>query len=88
MEYNYEITDKMDSCRKNPYITKIKEIVNKVIMNITVEPVIFFYAIGFGITTIISPALYFDKICKVIIQILIFLNSLRKTFTLATLQKS
>ena len=70
MGNNCEIRDKMDSYPVNPYITKTKEIANKVIMNITVEPVIFFYAIGFGITTIISPALYFDKICKVTIKIL------------------
>ena len=65
MENNCEFRDNMDSYPKNPYITKTKEVVDKVIMNITVEPVIFFYAIGFGITTIISPSLYFDKICRV-----------------------
>ena len=60
-----ENTNNMNSCSENPYLTKTKEIATKVIRNITVEPVIFFYAIGFGITTIISPSLYFDKICKV-----------------------
>ena len=62
---NLENTDNMNSCSENPYLIKTKEIATKVIRNITVEPVIFFYAIGFGITTIISPSLYFDKICKV-----------------------
>jgi len=55
----------MNSNSENNYIKKIREIALKVVTNITVEPVIFFYAIGFGITTIISPSLYFDKICKV-----------------------
>ena len=57
--------DTMNINSENNYIKKIKEIALKVVTNITVEPVIFFYAIGFGITTIISPSLYFDKICKV-----------------------
>ena len=62
---NLENKNNMKSCSENLYFTKAKEIAAKVIKNITVEPVIFFYAIGFGITTIISPSLYFDKICKV-----------------------
>ena len=57
--------DTMNLNSENNYINKIREITLKVVTNITVEPVIFFYAIGFGITTIISPSLYFDKICKV-----------------------
>ena len=47
------------------YIHKILEVFHKIIKHVTVEPVIFFYAVGFGITTIISSSLYFDKICKV-----------------------
>ena len=50
---------------QNRYIHKIWEVFQKIIKNVTVEPVIFFYAVGFGITTIISSSLYFDKICKV-----------------------
>ena len=37
----------------------------KIVQNITVEPVIFFYAIGHSVTTIITQSLYFEKICKV-----------------------
>ena len=47
------------------YTHKILEVFHKIIKHVTVEPVIFFYAVGFGITTIISSSLYFDKICKV-----------------------
>ena len=47
------------------YATKLLEIGRKIIRNVTVEPVIFFYAIGFGVTTIITSSLYFNKICKV-----------------------
>ena len=58
--------DTMNLNSESNYINKIREIALKVVTNITVEPVIFFYAIGFGITTIISPSLYFDKICTCI----------------------
>ena len=37
----------------------------EIVQNITVEPVIFFYAIGHSVTTIITQSLYFEKICKV-----------------------
>ena len=47
---------------RNTYPTKVRQAMKNGIKNITVEPVIFFYAIGFGITTIITPSLYFDKI--------------------------
>ena len=60
-----KVNEDMNSSFENPYIIKIREIFSKVATHITVEPVIFFYAIGFGISTIISPSLYFDKICKV-----------------------
>ena len=45
--------------------TALWQTVKKVFKNITVEPVIFFYGIGFGVTAIITQALYFDKICQV-----------------------
>ena len=32
---------------------------------ITVEPVVFFYALGFSITMVISPNLYLEKTCTV-----------------------
>ena len=57
--------DTMNLNSESNYINKIREIALKIVTNVTVEPVILFYAIGFGITTIISPSLYFDKICKV-----------------------
>ena len=45
--------------------TKIWHATQKMVQNITVEPVIFFYAIGHSVTTIITQSLYFEKICKV-----------------------
>ena len=47
------------------YVTKVKQNLRKVTRNITVEPVILLYAIGIGITAIITPSVYFEKICKV-----------------------
>ena len=32
---------------------------------ITVEPVVFLYALGFSLTMVITPVLYFEKTCKV-----------------------
>ena len=32
---------------------------------ITIEPVVFFYAVGFSITMVVSPGLYMEKICSV-----------------------
>ena len=32
---------------------------------ITIEPVVFFYALGFSITMVISPNLYLEKTCTV-----------------------
>ena len=46
-------------------IDKLWNTFKKLIGSITVEPVIFFYAIGFGVTTIITSSLYMEKICKV-----------------------
>ena len=45
--------------------TKMWRATQKIVQNITVEPVIFFYAIGHSVTTIITQSLYFEKICKV-----------------------
>jgi hypothetical protein len=39
--------------------------VTRFFKNITVEPVVFFYAVGFSITMVISPNLYFEKTCTV-----------------------
>ena len=36
---------------------------------ITVEPVVFLYALGFSLTMVITPVLYFDKTCKVSLKI-------------------
>ena len=58
--------------------TRTWQISKKVIKNITVEPVIFFYAIGFGITTVITASLYFDKICKVNFITFLFFYLLNK----------
>ena len=33
--------------------------------NISVEPFIFLYCMGFGITMIVTPILYINKICRV-----------------------
>ena len=45
--------------------TKMCHVTQKIVQNITVEPVIFFYAIGHSVTTIITQSLYFEKICMV-----------------------
>ena len=37
----------------------------KFFKSITIEPVVFFYALGFSITIIVSPQLYLEKICTV-----------------------
>ena len=50
---------------KLPMKTDWKKIPLKVVQNITVEPFIFLYCLGFGITMIISPILYMNKICSV-----------------------
>ena len=49
--------------RKGP-IEKATSLTSKLIRNVTVEPVVFFYSLGFSITIIASPQLYFDKTCK------------------------
>lgn len=33
--------------------------------SITIEPVVFLYALGFSITMVVSPSLYMEKICTV-----------------------
>ena len=33
---------------------------------ITIEPVVFFYAVGYSITMVVSPGLYLEKICTVL----------------------
>ena len=45
--------------------TKMWHATQKIVQNITVEPVIVFYGIGHSVTTIITQSLYFEKICKV-----------------------
>ena len=33
--------------------------------SITIEPVVFLYALGFSITMVVTPSLYMEKICRV-----------------------
>ena len=51
---------------------QIRGLFGTILANITVEPYIFLYSLGFGMTTIITPILYMNKICSVrmIIKIL------------------
>ena len=44
---------------------QIRGLVGTILANITVEPYIFLYSLGFGMTTIITPILYMNKICSV-----------------------
>ena len=52
---------------------QIRGLIGTILANITVEPYIFLYSLGFGMTTIITPILYMDKICSVRIIIKIFI---------------
>ena len=36
-----------------------------VLQNITIEPLLFFHSISFGLVWVLVPSVYFDKICKV-----------------------
>jgi len=47
-----------------PFVRAFVYIV-KFFKSITIEPVVFFYALGFSITIIVSPQLYLEKICTV-----------------------
>ena len=47
------------------FFEKVGSFFVRMLKNITVEPVAFFYALGFSVTMVISPNLYFDKVCKV-----------------------
>lgn len=47
------------------HLEKAASLASKLVRNVTVEPVVFFYSLGFSITIIASPQLYFDKTCKV-----------------------
>ena len=44
---------------------KFFHLLTKFLKNITVEPVVFFYSLGFSITMLPSANLYFDKTCSV-----------------------
>ena len=44
---------------------KFFHLLTKLLKNITIEPVVFFYSLGFSITMLPSANLYFDKTCKV-----------------------
>ena len=44
---------------------QMRGLVGTILANITVEPYIFLYSLGFGMTTIITPILYMNKICSV-----------------------
>ena len=46
---------------KTRSVSKMKQILGF----FTVEPVVFFYALGFSLTMVITPVLYFEKTCKV-----------------------
>ena len=46
-------------------LEKFFHLLTKFLKNITVEPVVFFYSLGFSITMLPSANLYFDKTCKV-----------------------
>ena len=39
---------------------------------ITIEPTVFFYAVGFSITMVVTPSLYMEKICMVNFKTLLF----------------
>ena len=52
---------------------QIRGLVGTILANITVEPYIFLYSLGFGMTTIITPILYMNKICSVRIIIIIII---------------
>ena len=45
---------------------------------ITIEPVVFFYAVGYSITMVVSPGLYLEKICTVQINLDLRNCNLRK----------
>ena len=40
--------------------------ITRLVKLISIEPVVFFYAVGFSITMVISPSVYMEKICRVI----------------------
>ena len=66
MEEVKESESKVDhKTEKLPMKANWKAIPLTVVQNITVEPFIFLYCLGFGITKIISPILYMNKICSV-----------------------
>ena len=54
---------------------KFFHLLTKFLKNITVEPVVFFYSLGFSITMLPSANLYFDKTCKVSIVLKINANN-------------
>ena len=49
----------------SPPFVRFWTYLTKFLKNITVEPVVFLYAVGFSLTMVVSPALYFEKICRV-----------------------
>ena len=48
--------------------------VRSVFSFITVEPVVFLYALGFSLTMVITPVLYFEKTCKVSLKIQVHMH--------------
>ena len=44
---------------------------------ITIEPTVFFYAVGYSITMVVSPGLYLEKICTVLLKHFFFNFSCR-----------
>ena len=48
--------------------------VRSVFSFITVEAVVFLYALGFSLTMVITPVLYFEKTCKVSLKIQVHMH--------------
>ena len=54
-----------DWMHRKTKIFKWFQIIKKLLMNITVEPLLFLHGLGYGLAAITIPSLYFDKICLV-----------------------
>lgn len=46
----------------------------RLLKNVTIEPVVFLYALGFSLTIIVTPSLYMQKICEVRLVEVSYLN--------------
>ena len=54
-----------DPISENPSRNIFQKIIG-IFQLITIEPVVFFYAVGYSITMVVSPGLYLEKICTVL----------------------